>query len=1424
MVHQDIYHTICKAIILRILFLECKGSSPVSLHTLCPVVSIDSTNLSSGDLESAKPMASSPGNTNPYPPPFDVSNFIKPSPNPYPTPPASYPPPAGPFLHNQYHQQLYMPPGISGQPSPASSAATQTQQEPPPASSSSAANLHPQRSLSYPTPPLNLQSPQANHNPGTQILALLNNNNGGSGNNGATANQDPSLLLSGLHPHEIARPFPGGSVPVRAQSRKMPKGRRLVGEHAVYDVDVRLQGEIQPQLEVTPITKYGSDPQLVVGRQIAVNKVYICYGLKGGNIRVLNINTALRSLFRGHTQRVTDMAFFAEDVHLLASVSLEGKVFVWKISEGSEGEDQPQITGGIVLAVQILGEEDAKHPRVCWHCHKQEILVVSIGKHLLRIDTTKVGKGVVHSAEAPLQCPLDKLIDGIQLVGKHDGEITDLSMSQWMKTRLVSSSVDGMIKIWEDRKAQPLAVLRPHDGHPVNSATFMTAPERPDHIILITGGSLNREMKIWVSDGEEGWLIPTDAESWKCTQTLDLQSSAAPRAEEVFFNQVIALSQAGLLLLANAKRNAIYVVHLGYGSCPVETRMDYLAEFTVTMPILSFTGTDDPPEEHIVKVYCVQTQAIQQYTLDLCQCLPPPVENVGLEKSDSSVSRELNPAGGTSDASGQKPTEIPPADLMPKQSVQVGRSESANAIRFSGSSASIETTAQEVAPTNGEPKTSGLVSATSDTDIRYAPSPPLPLSPRLSRKRSGCHAPGNTFESAVPQVDLGGKPPATDYSVDSQMEANVSSADDGSRRNDDKVTHDDAFVIRNQPVVFKHPTHLVTPSEILMGVSSAEATSITEGKRDRDANVQDVVNTDVGSAEVDVEEAGEGRSSQNDEVNYQEETENRISENIEKIFCSQASNLSTEMARDRHAVMEESYVPEESQTRGQSSEAGEEGGRDARSASGKFPEASPSALPKPSASNNKGKKQKGKSSHGSSLLSTSSNATSLADSYNEGQNSSLPTIESLLPQLLVMQETMNQLMSSQKEMQRQLLNAVNGPISKEGKRLEVALGRMIEKVTKANADALWARFQEEAAKNEKRVRDHTQQIVNAMTNFMNKELNDVFEKVVKKEFAAIGPAIVRAVTPAIEKTTLSAITESFQRGISDKAINQLDKSVNSKLEATIARQIQAQFQTSGRQALQEALRFSLEASIIPAFEMSCKNMFEQVDSTFQKGFGEHTGAAQQQFESAHSRLAHTLRETINSASSVAQTLNCELADGQRKLIALAAAGANPGATNALVTQLSNGPSGALLEKVEAPLDPTTELSRMVSERKYEEAFTSALQRSDVSIVSWLCSQVDLHGLLAMVTIPLSQGVLLSLMQQLACDINNDTSRKLSWMTDVAAVINPGDQTIAVHARPILEQVYQILHHHRSTPGLTGADLSSIRLVMHVINSMLMSCK
>ncbi|MBA0739725.1 hypothetical protein Gogos_012963 [Gossypium gossypioides] len=1154
-------------------------------------------------------------------------------------------------------------------------------------------------------------------------------------------------------------PSPSPS-PARLLSSKVPKGRHLSGTNLLYDIHVRLPSEVQPQLEVTPITKYASDPGLVLGRQIAVNRNYICYGLKLGNIRILNINTALRSLLRGHTQRVTDMAFFAEDVHLLASASVDGRVFVWRINEGPDDEDKPQIFGKVVIALQIVGQESSKHPRVCWHPHKQEILMVAIGNRILKIDTIKVGKLDGFSAEEPLNCSVDKLIDGVQFVGKHDGEITELSMCQWLTTRLASASVDGTVKIWEDRKPIPLAVLRPHDGHPVYSATFLTAPHRPDHIVLITGGPLNREVKIWASSGEEGWLLPSDGESWQCTQTLELRCSAESEVDNAFFNQVVALPHAGLFLLANAKKNAIYAVHIEYGPNPAATCMDYIAEFTVTMPILSLTGTSDslPGGEYTVQVYCVQTQAIQQYALDLSQCLPPPLENTDLDKTDSNVahvSDAMNSDGSASQelSHGYKPTE---------KTINYSSFESAAMVSCPQNVASSEVTfISESAVSGMESKPSALLSGSSAENVHTA-TPPLPLSPRLSQKSSGFGNP-----SSVDHVNRSAPDHSVDHKVDTVKENNV------------EVPYTGENLQKGEDIaVFKHPTHLVTPSEILSTVSSStENAQISQVINEGEAAIKDVVKNDAESVEVEVDVLGETK--------YSQGSHTTVGDNKEKAFYSQASDLGIQMARDFCA---ESYGVEGAQQANhmgvlvQADTLTNVGDGDdqnvIKNAPPKVGETDTAITRSPSPASAKGKKQKKKNSQVSVPSSPSASPYNSTDSSNEpGCSSGALSADANFPQLLAMRDMLEQSLSVQKEMQKQMNAIVSAPVNKEGKRLEASLGRSIEKAVKANTDALWA----------------------------------------------LGPVVARAISPTLEKSISLAITESFQKGIGERAVNHLEKSVSSKLEATVARQIQAQFQTTGKQALQDALRSSLETSVIPAFEMSCKSMFEQIDVTFHKGLIEHTATAQQQFENSHSSLAAALQEAFKSATSITQTLSGELANAQQNLLAIAAAGGNSNAGNPLVSQLSNGPLTHLHEMPEAHLDPTKELARMIAEKKYEEAFTSALHRSDVSIVSWLCSQVNLQGILSMKPCPLSQGVLLALFQQLACDINKETSRKLVWMTDVAVAIIPSDPTIAMHVVPIFRQVSQIVDHLQSMSTTSASETSSIRVLKFVINSVL-NCK
>lgn len=62
-------------------------------------------------------------------------------------------------------------------------------------------------------------------------------------------------------------------------------------------------------------------------------------------------------------------------IHFLFSASVDGRFFVWNITEGPDEEEKPQILGKIVVAIQILSDGESLHPRVCWHPHKQVIIL-----------------------------------------------------------------------------------------------------------------------------------------------------------------------------------------------------------------------------------------------------------------------------------------------------------------------------------------------------------------------------------------------------------------------------------------------------------------------------------------------------------------------------------------------------------------------------------------------------------------------------------------------------------------------------------------------------------------------------------------------------------------------------------------------------------------------------------------------------------------------------------------------------------------------------------------------------------------------------------------------------------------------------------------------------------------------------------------
>jgi hypothetical protein len=121
-----------------------------------------------------------------------------------------------------------------------------------------------------------------------------------------------------------------------------------------------------------------------------------------------------------------------------------------------------------------------------------------------------------------------------------------------------------------------------------------------------------------------------------------------------------------------------------------------------------------------------------------------------------------------------------------------------------------------------------------------------------------------------------------------------------------------------------------------------------------------------------------------------------------------------------------------------------------------------------------------------------------------------------------------QLITMQKDMEKRLGTLISAPLAKEGKRIEVSLGRTMEKSVKANIDAMWARVQEDNTKREKAERERMQQFANLVTSSINKDFPATLEKSLKKEISSLGPAVAQAITPTIEKCLVSAVSDTVQ--------------------------------------------------------------------------------------------------------------------------------------------------------------------------------------------------------------------------------------------------------------------------------------------------------
>ncbi|XP_075998145.1 enhancer of mRNA-decapping protein 4 isoform X2 [Genypterus blacodes] len=414
---------------------------------------------------------------------------------------------------------------------------------------------------------------------------------------------------------------------------------------ASQDSSINSKARGSNKVKIQPVAKYDWEHKYHYGRLIAVSNSFLAYAIRGGPnnhamIRVLSLVCAERTLLKGFTGAVTDLAFAHLDSSLLGCLDEAGNLVVWQLT----------CTSGKILdqvVVHIRRPEETplnSHRRLIW-CpfipddNEENQDDASQTLALLHEDRAEVWDlDVLRANNSSWPIDATDLKDGLITIKGHTQRVSEGALSP-DGTVLATASHDGTVKFWQiyiegtQDKPRCLHELRPHGGRPLSCLLFCDNhkkqdPDVPFWRFLITGADQNQELKIWCTV------------SWTCLQTT--RFSPDPFNSSVLPSLKASLDlSAEFLILTDVQRKVLYVMELRQDLEKGNAHFTAVSEFLLTHPVLSFGVRDVtqcrlrhtevlPAEEESesittegsqgqtesksgiqIKLYCVHTKSLQ---------------------------------------------------------------------------------------------------------------------------------------------------------------------------------------------------------------------------------------------------------------------------------------------------------------------------------------------------------------------------------------------------------------------------------------------------------------------------------------------------------------------------------------------------------------------------------------------------------------------------------------------------------------------------------------------------------------------------------------------------------------------------------------------------------------------------------------------
>uniref|UniRef100_A0A8C0HF22 Enhancer of mRNA-decapping protein 4 n=1 Tax=Buteo japonicus TaxID=224669 RepID=A0A8C0HF22_9AVES len=1206
------------------------------------------------------------------------------------------------------------------------------------------------------------------------------------------------------------------------------------------------------KVKIQPVARYDWEQKYYYGNLIAVSNSYLAYAIRAASngsamVRVLSVSTAERTLLKGFTGGVADLAFAHLNSNQLACLDEAGNLFVWRLAM-----DKEKIQEEILVNIKRPDNTPLNTSRRIIWCpfipddNEESGEEGSQTLALLHEDRAEVWDlDIIRTNHSSWPVEVPSIKEGFIVVKGHSTYLSEGALSP-DGTVLATASHDGFVKFWQiyiEGQDEPrcLHEWKPHDGRPLSCLLFCDNhkkqdPEVPFWRFLITGADQNRELKMWCTV------------SWTCLQTVRFSPDIFSSMSILPSLKVCLDLSAEYLILSDVQRKVLYVMELMQNQEEGKAYFSSISEFLLTHPVLSFgiqavsrcrlRHTEVLPAEEendnlsvegaqgagavesaagvLIKLFCVHTKALQDVQIrfqplhspDMSASMPshgsheefgehlkgsvhgsqPDLRRIAdlpVPADFLSLSNDAKPKLMTPDAfmtpstSLQQVTRKPSEDLTVSPKMQLDTS-----LTLSSSSSSLQTSPRSH---------SVLIPGLPDKLTPKAPVPVTPGNPSLALELQ------EVEPLVVPQAS-----PTRERSPDVISSASTAMSQDIPEIASETLQRSFAGAPSGLPAEVLEPSHHAD------SMASAASALHLLSPRNRHNSEHSHHSLDMPPVEVDrlnapslLETALTQENASSDSVVSQpwpaapditRETRNSMADSP-RDEVEEKHKSSSYHRHSYHLLQHDSQDASAEQSDHDdevASLASTSGGFGAKASTQRLPvkdwkaKASPRASPK--------LKRKGKKD----------------DGYAGLARIQVPFTVSLGSQ----QRELSELRQNQMELLQRLTDHLDA--------IQSSLMGHMERVIDSQQEQEQRRLDRALTEGQQRngqLQEHlTQQLSQSLSTAVCNRLERTIREEMKKTVPQCVSKSMDPITGQLSNTIATKLTAV--EGTLKESITKLVKSKN--LTDTVVRATADTLQGP----IQSAYREAFQSVVLPAFEKSCQSMFQQINDTFKQGTQEyiqqletHLKNKKVREQEARDPLLNQLRQLISTfqstteqlASTVAASVHAEvqhqlhvivgnmqesiLAQVQRVIkgeVSLAMKEQQAAVTSSIV-QAMRSAAGTPIPSAHLDFQSQqTHILQLLQQGHLNQAFQQALTAADLNLVLYVCETVDTQQVFGQHPCPLSQPVLLSLIQQLSSDLGTRTELKLNYLEEAVMHLDHSDPITRDHMGSVMNQVRQKL--------------------------------